>query len=51
MLPETEATPYATGRGALAPRYRSTAPWLTNCPIAPAMKNAGTRHSSTCCRA
>jgi len=25
-----------------------TAAWDTNTPMAPAMKNAGTRHSSTC---
>ena len=28
-----------------------TAAWLTKLAMAPAMKNAGTRHSSTCSRA
>jgi len=33
------------------PRYFITEAWLMNTPMAPAMKNAGTRHSSTCSRA
>ncbi len=31
-----------------APRYFMTAAWDTNTEMAPAMKKAGTRHSSTC---
>ena len=33
------------------PRYFITEAWLTKTQIAPAMKKAGTRHSSTCSRA
>src|SRR4030042_5002746 len=51
MVPDTDATPYASALFALGPRYFLTEAWLTNTPIAPAMKNAGTRHSSTCSRA
>jgi hypothetical protein len=48
MLPDTAATPYARIFFALGPKYFITAAWLTNTPIAPAMKNAGIRQSSTC---
>src|SRR4030042_1074856 len=51
MVPETEATPYERTLFAFGPRYLITEAWLTNTPIAPAMKNAGTRHRSTCSRA
>src|SRR4030042_3917797 len=48
IVPETEATPYAINLFAFAPRYFITEAWLTKTEIAPAMKNAGTRHKSTC---
>jgi len=31
-----------------APKYFRTAAWDTKTPMAPAMKNAGTRHVRTC---
>ena len=51
ILPDTAATPYASTFFALGPKYFITAAWLTKTPIAPAMKNAGIRHSNTCSRA
>ena len=51
IVPDTLATPYASTLFALAPRYFITDASLTNTPMAPAMKNAGIRHSSTCSRA
>ncbi|OPZ05954.1 MAG: Na(+)-translocating NADH-quinone reductase subunit F [Alphaproteobacteria bacterium ADurb.BinA305] len=51
MVPETDATEYDSHFDALGPKYVITAAWLTKTPMAPAMKKAGTRHSSTCSRA
>ena len=43
MVPETDATEYDSHFEAFGPKYFITAVWLTNTPMAPAMKNAGTR--------
>ncbi len=51
MVPETAATVYASHFFAFAPKYLRTEPWLTNTDITPAMKNAGSRHKTTCSRA
>ena len=48
MVPDTEATPYDMTFFAPAPRYFITAAWETNTDMAPAIKKAGTKHSSTC---
>ena len=51
MVPETDATEYDSHFEAFGPKYFITAVWLTNTPMAPAMKNAGTRQRRTCSRA
>lgn len=51
MVPETDATEYATHFLAEAPRYFITDCWLTKTEMAPAMKKAGMRQNSTCSRA
>jgi hypothetical protein len=51
IVPETAATLYATALWACAPKYFITAACETKHAIAPAMNNAGTRQSSTWCRA
>jgi hypothetical protein len=51
MVPDTEATEYATHFFAWAPKYFNTAPWLTNTEMTPAMKKAGNKHRITCSRA
>jgi hypothetical protein len=51
MVPDTAATGYATHFDALAPRYFMTDAWRTKTLMAPAMKSACTRHSSTWARA
>ena len=51
MVPETAATVYASHFLAFAPKYLRTEPWLTKTDITPAMKNAGSRHKTTCSRA
>ena len=48
IVPETDATRYATHFFAPAPKYFITAFWLTKTAITPAMKKAGTRQSKTC---
>src|SRR4030065_1501132 len=51
IVPETEATVYATHFFAWAPKYFNTDAWLTKTEITPAIKNAGRRHRITCSRA
>jgi hypothetical protein len=51
MEPETDATEYERIFLACAPKYLMTEAFLMNTEMAPAIKKAGIRQSSTCSRA